>query len=134
MNVVPVDLREVLPVSWATHPIWLPFPPSANALWRAVQGRNISSLRYRQWKARALTELMLQRPRKVRGPYRLTIVATRPDKRPRDLGNIEKALSDVLQAFGVVENDSDAVSIWLRWSDAAPNKDAGVQIVVEAAE
>lgn len=111
----------------------LPYPPSANALWRAVAGRNIASTAYRSWKREALTLLMLQRPRKVVGPYRLTVVATRPDRRRRDLGNLLKALEDCLVEGNVVRDDSDAVSIWLRWSDAEPDKAAGVRVSVEAA-
>ena len=135
-NVVPVDpqtSREVLSAVGIHTPIWLPFPPSANSLWRAIQGRNIASQRYRQWKGHALGELMIQRPKKVHGPYRITIVATRPDRRPRDLGNLLKALEDALVTAGVVDDDSLAQSIWLRWSDAAPDKNGGVQVVVEAA-
>jgi|SRR5581483_2272774 len=111
----------------------LPYPPSSNALWRAVQGRNIASERYRQWKGRALAELMLQRPKRINGPYRLTIVATRPDRRPRDLDNLAKPIGDILQEFGVIRNDCDAQSILIRWSDSAPDKNAGVSLVLEAA-
>lgn len=113
--------------------ITLPFPPSTNALWRAVNGRNIMSAPYRKWKALALGELLIQRPAKVSGPYRMTVVATRPDRRIRDLSNTLKALEDVLVTAGVVRDDSDAQSILLEWSSAAPDKAAGVRIVLEAA-
>lgn len=125
--------RQEAPAPLPPQVLTLPYPPSANALWRAVAGRNIASTAYRSWKREALTLLMLQRPRTVVGPYRLTIVATRPDRRRRDLGNIEKACSDLLQAGGVINDDCDATSIWLRWSDSAPDKSAGVRVTVEAA-
>lgn len=89
---------------------WVKYPPSANRLWRSVKGRNIKSEEYRDWMAgnRPLTYM-------VRGPYRLLIEAQRPDKRRRDLGNIEKPLSDALVQMGGVEDDCLAEEITLRW-------------------
>lgn len=114
-------------------PIYLPFPPSANALWRNVAGKTLLSEPYRKWKRLALQEIAVQRPRKVLEPYRLAIVATRPDNRKRDLGNLEKAISDALVAAGVVVDDCDAMSITVSWSASAPDRNAGVSVTVEAA-
>jgi crossover junction endodeoxyribonuclease RusA len=95
----------------------LPYPPSANKLWRAVRDRNIKSEAYREWSSRAAWEVRLQKPRQVLGRYVLTVTATRPDRRARDLGNLEKPLSDCLVQTGVVTDDSLAKRIVLEWSD-----------------
>jgi Holliday junction resolvase RusA-like endonuclease len=89
--------------------------------------------RYRAWRKLAAGEVMAQRPAKVLGPYRITIVATRPDNRRRDLGNLEKAVSDLLQSMGIVRDDCDAQSIRLTWSDSKPDPKGGVSITLEPA-
>lgn len=113
-------------------PITIPFPPSTNALWRSVGGRNILSAPYRKWLTEAHQLVALQRPAKVTGPYRMTVTATRPDNRRRDLSNTIKALEDLLVKAGVIRDDSDAQSILLMWSEGKPDKAAGVRVLVEA--
>jgi crossover junction endodeoxyribonuclease RusA len=39
----------------------------------------------------------------------------RPDKRRRDVANLEKAASDTMTRWGVLEDDSQIVDIRLRW-------------------
>ena len=41
----------------------------------------------------------------------------RPDKRKRDLGNLEKALSDILVSTGIIEDDSNIEDLRLHWAD-----------------
>lgn len=113
-------------------PFRLSYPPSANGLWRNVNGTTLIARQYRAWRKVALTELMVQRPAKIPGPYRLTLIATRPDNRRRDLGNLEKAVSDLLQAAGVVRDDCDAQSTFLAWSASKPDRNGGVSITLEA--
>lgn len=115
------------------RPIILPFPPSANSLWRNVDSKTLVSRQYRAWKKTAGLLLMAQRPAKVLGPYVMTLVATRPDRRRRDLANLEKACSDLLQACGVIRDDCDCQSLRLSWSASEPDPKAGVQIVLEPA-
>lgn len=136
MNVVPVDpqtARAVLNAAGINTPIHLPYPPSANGMWRNTDGKTLLSKQYRAWKREAAIVIALQRPRKLTGAYRLTVVATRPDKRARDLDNILKPISDALKAAGLIRDDSDAQSILVSWSTAAPDRNAGVQIVLEDA-
>ncbi len=111
----------------------LPYPPSANRLWRAVGGRNIESAEYRKWKAscRWLTVSDGRGPI-FKAHYTATITADRPDKRRRDIGNLEKPVSDMLVTLGIVRDDSDAQRITLQWSDKPPAKPAFVHIEVEA--
>lgn len=114
-------------------PIHLAYPPSANSIWRNVGGKTLMSAGYRAWKKAALWEIASQRPAKVLGPYRMTLIAVRPDKRIRDLSNLLKATEDALVAAGVIRDDSDAASILLAWSASAPDRNGGVSITLEAA-
>jgi crossover junction endodeoxyribonuclease RusA len=113
--------------------IYLPYPPTTNNLFMNVGKRRIRTGRYDLWIAEATVEVLRQRPEKVTGPYCLTLVATRPDRRARDLGNLEKPVSDLLVKCGVVRDDSDAQEIRLAWADCEPDKTAGVRVLVEAA-
>ena len=111
----------------------LPFPPSANAIWRNVNGRTLKSAAYRSWLQEALLLLRAQRAPSVKGSYRLALFADRPDNRRRDLGNLEKAVSDVLVQAGVVEDDHLAASISLAWSALPPAKPGAIHVHVVAA-
>lgn len=96
----------------------MPYPPSANRLWRAVAGRNIKSAEYRSWMDRAGWEVRSQRPRGIVGRYVLTVTASAPDRRARDIDNLAKPISDCLVQCGVIGDDSSAKRIVLEWSDA----------------
>lgn len=113
--------------------IAVPYPPSVNRIWRNVRGKTLKSAEYRAWLAEALVALRAQHAPAVKGSYSLAIVADRPDRRQRDLGNLEKAISDLLVHAGVIEDDHLAKSIIMAWSDKAPTKGANVQISVVAA-
>jgi crossover junction endodeoxyribonuclease RusA len=58
--------------------------------------------------------------RKMEGPYKLTIHAVKPDKRKRDIGNLEKAISDILVSQNIVEDDSLCEWIEARWVTEGP--------------
>jgi crossover junction endodeoxyribonuclease RusA len=107
----------------------LPYPPTANNLFDNVPRRGrVKSAGYRAWLTEAGWLIKMQKPEPVRGSYRLTIIATRPDRRARDLGNLEKAVSDLLKAAGVIEDDSLARSIFLVWDDMPPVKGGAITV------
>ena len=95
--------------------IWLPYPPSVNRLWRTGRGRVYRSDAYIEWLREAGWEIKKQKPGKVAGPYKISITAARPDKRKRDLCNLEKAISDVIEHHGIIENDSLCEMQTSRW-------------------
>jgi Holliday junction resolvase RusA-like endonuclease len=105
----------------------LPIPPSVNALWTPRKRGIRSSDAYKAWKDAAGWELVRQKPGCVRGPYELWLTACRAETKA-DLGNLEKALSDLLQAHSVIENDRLSERIDIQWG--AP---AGIAVLVVSA-
>ncbi len=108
----------------------LPLPPSVNSLYRnrtkqeiangkamgiALRGRARTE-RYRTWARAAGNALMAAKPGRIEGRYDLTI--TIGETARLDLGNAEKALSDLLQKCGVIEDDRKANRIHLERSSA----------------
>lgn len=87
--------------------VLLPLPPSVNAAYRAVNGRVIKSLQYREWSVSAANALVSQvkNIKTMTGRLSVNYGFAFPDKRKRDIANFEKALSDFLEEAGVYQND-----------------------------
>jgi len=100
--------------------IHLPFPPTTNSLTGVHNGRKIKSKRYRAWEEEAGWALgkTLRGYVASKSPYHLEITLVRPDKRPRDVNNYDKAISDLLVTHGITPDDSQMQSLTVRWSDA----------------
>lgn len=100
----------------------IPFPPSVNRLWRATKGGKVyRSAEYVNWVKATLWEIKIQaKAKRVSGAYKLTILAVKPDKRKRDIGNLEKAVSDVLVHSGVIDDDHLCEWIDARWVPSGP--------------
>jgi Holliday junction resolvase RusA-like endonuclease len=95
-------------------------PPSANVIWRYVQGRAIKSAAYRQWIASVASYALVKTRFELAGEVRAVYQYGRPSKRRMDVCNREKGVSDVLQAWGILRDDSQIVDIRLAWSDDVP--------------
>lgn len=110
----------------------LPFPPSVNRLWRASKGGGVyRSAKYSDWRRLAMWQIAGQsKGKKIEGPYKLTILAVRPDKRKRDLGNLEKAISDILVSQKIVEDDYLCEWIVARWVESGPE----CRVIIERIE
>lgn len=126
-------IKQALAEHWPRKPvrrvaIRIPIPPSVNELTRnrtseeiarakaagkPVRGRKRTD-RYLTWLAGAGAMLNAQKPGRITGAYTLVLVVPRETK--ADLGNLEKAASDLLQAHGVIDNDRKAEWIVLGWS------------------
>jgi crossover junction endodeoxyribonuclease RusA len=107
--------------------IRLPYPPSANRLWRNVPGRTkpMRSVEYDAWLISAAWEVkrvvaMSYDRKGVKGPYALTVKVCPPDRRRRDLGNLLKALEDGLVKGGAVEDDHLCQRVELEWDAEMP--------------
>ena len=112
--------------------LWLPYPPSANAMTTGARnGRRRASDQYLRWQNDATAAAIqqgLHRLSMIRGAYKLTIDATRPDKRKRDIDNLIKPVSDQLQRFTLIDDDSDAQEVTARWVKGEP----GIILTLEA--
>ena len=76
---------------------------------------------YTSWAKHAEWALVGQvKGKKIAGEYTLEIAAVKPDKRRRDLGNLEKAVSDLLQKAKVIDDDYLCQDIHLRWAKSGP--------------
>ncbi|MEO0496837.1 MAG: RusA family crossover junction endodeoxyribonuclease [Pseudomonadota bacterium] len=109
----------------------LPYPPSANRIWRISGKRQYKSQKYQLWEADCLAAAVDQGAYPAHtwgGPYMLTIEAFRPDRRKRDLDNIIKPIGDQLQRLGIVADDCNAMIITALWS---AEKGDGVRVTME---
>ena len=93
----------------------LPYPPSANHRLGWGGGRAFKTAKYKSFEAQCLISLTEQkikpcRPLKTPAKWHLRIKVYPPDKRRRDLGNVEKCVCDVLQRNNIIEDDYD---IWI---------------------
>ena len=107
----------------------LPFPPSVNSAYRNVPGRGrVKSRVYKEWLTEATIMARLQSHGTIEGAYAFHMKASRPDRRARDLGNLEKVTHDLCVSLGLVEDDSRCERILLEWSDDPPVKNATVKV------
>ncbi|MBP3955418.1 RusA family crossover junction endodeoxyribonuclease [Gemmata sp. G18] len=90
--------------------LWLPFPPSVNNLFvnNPRTGGRFPSSRYKAWQADALEALLKQPDRFHRHvePVEVLYAFGRPDKRARDVFNLEKVVSDFLVKRAILADDS----------------------------
>jgi len=91
----------------------LPYPPSVNHYWRHYRGRTVISQEGRAYRERVRALLAADSahgngPRKPPsgGRIALDMDAFPPDRRRRDLDNIQKAVLDSLEHGAVYEDDS----------------------------
>lgn len=112
-----------------TIQLHVPYPPSANRLWvRAKKGMRKSD-EYAKWLTDAGWLVKQQKPGSIQGPYAISLLAARPDKRKRDLGNLLKATEDLLQSVGVIRDDADCELISMRWVTIG----SGIQVLIDRA-
>ncbi len=91
----------------------IPYPPSVNTYWRAVKGRVILSKRGREYRDAVYSAINsafesdeVEDLRPLLGRLKVKIIATMPDKRRRDIDNINKAALDALGYAGVYGDDN----------------------------
>ncbi len=91
-------------------------PPSVNAMWRAVGGRNILSAEGRAWKEQAQWELMPQKG--IAGPcyWRASILVPGSGSK-MDIDNNLKGILDALGAAGKTPDDRYLVDLRIRFHD-----------------
>ncbi len=98
----------------------LPVPLSTNKLWRPTKsGRMTLTEEYRAWKKDAGWHLCSIRPPlgRVTGGYSLRISIC-PSETKCDLTNTCKAIEDLLEAHGVIDNDRNCRRLEMNWASA----------------
>jgi crossover junction endodeoxyribonuclease RusA len=83
----------------------LPYPPSINHYWRRVGHRTLISREGRRFRARVLAILAALRVEPMTGPLHVEVDLHPPDRRRRDIDNVQKALLDALQHGGAYADD-----------------------------
>jgi len=113
----------------------VPFPPTTNNLFLNVGKRRVPSKFYLAWRelAAVLIDNQMHGQTAITGQYHAVIEFDRPDKRGRDVSNYAKAVEDSLVLCRVIRDDSDCLSLMLKWSDRKPGKGAEAVIELEAA-
>ena len=88
--------------------ITLPYPPSVNHYWRRVGSRTLISREGRTFRRNVCALLNGGNARQPPLDWRIALVmnAYPPDRRRRDLDNLQKAILDALEHAGVYEDDS----------------------------
>ena len=113
----------------------LPYPPSVNHYWRKWNNRMVISREGRAYRkdvcARLAPGMGGNGPRKPPsgGRVALAMDAFPPDRRRRDLDNIQKPLLDALEHAGVYEDDSQIDLLLTQRREVTP----GGQVIVRIA-
>ena len=84
--------------------IELPYPPSVNHYWRNFNGRSIISAEGRKYKATTHAILTAAGVKPFTGRVAVTVWAWMPDRRRRDVANLEKCLGDSLIKFAYIDD------------------------------
>ncbi|ANL71908.1 endodeoxyribonuclease RusA-like protein [Rhizobium phaseoli] len=112
----------------------LPFPPSVNHLFMNVpRGGRVKTAKYRAWEKQA-DAAMPSGIVKLQGEVIAVYTFGRPDRRRRDVANLEKAVSDTLVRWGVLEDDCQIEDNRQRWDKSGELKPGECRVeLVEAA-
>ena len=84
----------------------LPWPPSANHYYRRVGPRTLISREGRAYRREICAMLRDIGVQPLDGELKMVVDAYPPDKRRRDLDNLQKSLWDALQHGGAYHDDS----------------------------
>jgi crossover junction endodeoxyribonuclease RusA len=95
----------------------IPYPPTANNLFRNLGGGRVKTERYKTWLRAAGNELLAQKREQFTGPVIVALTVVRPDKRKRDLDNLIKGPLDLLVDQKIISDDSEVVKITAEWGD-----------------
>jgi crossover junction endodeoxyribonuclease RusA len=75
----------------------------------------VKTPRYEAWRKEAAWLIALAKKARTEGPYGLTVLVGRPDKRRRDIDNLLKPISDALKHGGAISDDSECQCIEASW-------------------
>ena len=98
----------------------LPFPPSVNHYYRRVGPRTLISREGRRFRDEVCANLAAMRVGPLTGPLRVEIEVYPPDRRRRDIDNLQKGLLDALEHGGAYQDDSQIVKLWIERRECTP--------------
>ncbi len=119
--------------SRATRVLTLPYPPSVNHYWRRVGARTLISREGRRYRTDVCALLAAGGGAPLRGRLAVRIEVRPPDRRRRDLDNVQKAVFDSLQHAGVYEDDWQIDRIEVQRGPVVEGGSVVVEIVEVAA-
>lgn len=109
----------------------LPWPPSVNTYWRHTvinrRPRVLISKKGREYRKAVLSSIGLKH-KKIHGRVSVWIGANAPDRRPRDLDNLPKAILDALTHAGVWGDDEQIDQLTIVRQPIV--KGGGVRVVI----
>lgn len=101
--------------------IELPWPPSVNTYWRRVGTKTVLSRKAREYRGQvAAACAMQQAPRLGAARVKLTITVHPPDRRARDLDNLNKGVLDALAHARVFNDDAQVDRLTIVRADPRP--------------
>lgn len=100
--------------------ITLPWPPSANQMYRSVKGRVLISARGRKYRLAVAEALTRMGSTRLEGALNLTLLVFPPDNRRRDMDNLTKNVQDSLVKGGLFKDDSQIVRLVVEKRENAP--------------
>ena len=115
----------------------LPWPPSANTIWRKVGTRVLLSAKARAFRAAVASCVASARARDklpmtpLSGGIAVTLALRPPDRKRRDIDNFTKATLDAMTRAGVWNDDSQLQCLAQTWEE--PVKGGCVVVKIEAA-
>ena len=104
-------------------PLTLPYPPSVNHYWRRVGPQTLISREGRTFRRNVCALLGGGGMRKPPSSGRIALAmdAFPPDRRRRDLDNIQKPVLDALEHAGIYADDSQIDLLVTRRREAVPD-------------
>jgi Holliday junction resolvase RusA-like endonuclease len=112
----------------------LPYPPSVNHYWRRVGARTLISRGGRAFRAAVCSILAARGVQPITGPLEMVIDVFPPDRRRRDIDNLQKALLDALAHGGAYHDDSQIARLTVQRRHVVPEGKVQVRLAVHRDE
>ena len=108
--------------------VTLPFPPSANHIWRWFRGRVVVSTEGKRFREEVYWLLRAAQVKPLDGAIVFHVEVHPPDRRRYDLDNRLKTLIDACQHGGCYDDDNQIVHITAEKREPVPGGKAVVRI------
>jgi crossover junction endodeoxyribonuclease RusA len=106
----------------------LPYPPSVNHYWRRVGARTLISRGGRAFRQAVCSILAAHGIRPLDGALVVEVAVHPPDRRRRDIDNLQKALLDALAHGGAYHDDSQISRLTVERQHVVPGGKVVVRV------